>query len=181
MLQLLRSYDESVIRKALQRLHVKWYHCETARLQSFFRAAGVPAKACNFVPQVVQACQVCRPWKGPGQANKLTYSLALSFNEEVQFDLLFYHSRLEPGFGGANGVPIAHLIDCCIRWPACVASPSKTIWDLLNCISNGWVSVFGNMQTLTLDGESGMKGKEVDAWAMCNQITMKCKSPRQKA
>ena len=181
VLQQFRSEDDSVIRKALQRLHVKWYHCETERLQSFLRAVGVLAKACNFVPQVVQACQVCRPWKRPGQANKLTYSLALSFNEEVQFDLFFYHSRLEPGLGGARGVPIAHFIDCCIRWSACMVSQSKTIWDLLNCISNGWVGVFGNMLTLTLDGESGMKGKEVDDWAMYNQITMTYKSPRQKA
>ena len=99
VLQLLRSQDESVIRKALQRLHVKWYHCEIERLQPLPRAVGALSKAVNFVLQVVQACQVCRPWRKPGQSNKLTYSLAMSFNEEVQFDLLFYHSRLEPGLG----------------------------------------------------------------------------------
>ena len=32
VLQLLRSSDEATIRKTLQRLHVKWYHCETERL-----------------------------------------------------------------------------------------------------------------------------------------------------
>ena len=90
VLQLLRGSDDSVIRKALQRLHVKWYHRETERLQSIVRAVGVPAKACNLGPQVVQACQVCRPWKRPGQSNKLTYSLALAFDEEVQFDFVFY-------------------------------------------------------------------------------------------
>ena len=102
MLNLFRSEDDPVIRKALQRLHIKWYHYETERLQSILRAAGVPAKACNLVPQVVQACQVCRPWRRPGQANKFTVSLALAFNEEVQFDLLSYHSQLEPGPGGST-------------------------------------------------------------------------------
>ena len=41
--------------------------------------------------------------------------------------------------------------------------------------------MLGDMQTLTLDGETGMNGKEVDDWAMYNQIPMKYKSPRQKA
>lgn len=72
-LQLLNSQDGRVLRKALQRLHVKWYHCETERLQSLLRAAGAPAKASNLVPQVVQACQACREWKRPWNANNLTH------------------------------------------------------------------------------------------------------------
>ena len=50
--QLPRNEDDSVIRKALQLLHVKLYHCQTERLQSIFRAAGVPPKACNVGLQV---------------------------------------------------------------------------------------------------------------------------------
>ena len=34
VLQSLGSSDESVIRKALNIFHVKWYHCETERLRS---------------------------------------------------------------------------------------------------------------------------------------------------
>lgn len=70
-LQLLHSQDEGVIRKVLRRLRVKWYHWETERLQSIFKSAGIRAKACNIVPQVMQACQLCRPWKRPAQTNKL--------------------------------------------------------------------------------------------------------------
>ena len=181
VLQLLHSSDEAVVRKALQRLHVKWYHAETERLQSILKAAGVPSRACNLVPQVVQACQVCRPWKRPGNNNKLTYSLALAFNEEVQFDLLCYHSMLEPNLGSDKGIPIVHMIDYCIRWSACTMVRSKTTKDLLSAISSSWVSIFGNMQVLTLDGEIGMRGKDVDDWAMYNQVTLKYKAPHQKA
>ena len=160
----------------------KWYHAETERLQTILRAAGAPPKACNLVPQVVQACQVCRPWRRPGQSNKLTFSLALQFNEEVQFDLLFYHSQLQPLLNCEKGIPIVHCIDCCIRWSACTVSPSRKTQDLLDCISGSWVDVFGNMKTLTLDQETGMRGKEVDDWAMYNQIAMKYKAPpHQKA
>ena len=48
-------------------------------------------------------------------------------------------------------------------------------------ISLAWVNVFGGMETLTLDGEIGMRGKDVDDWAMHNQIILKCKAPHQKA
>lgn len=47
----------------------------------------------------------------PEQSNKLTYSLALAFDEEAQFDLMFYPSRLEIGLGGDHGIPVAHRID----------------------------------------------------------------------
>ena len=66
----------------------------------------------------------------------------------MQFDLLLYHSALQLGLGGENGIPIVHLIDCCIRWSACIKSPSKTIRDLLNSISISWANAFGNLKAL---------------------------------
>ena len=53
VLQLLRSDDESVSCKVLQRVHVKCYHCEIERLQSLLRVAGTSSKAVNLVLQVV--------------------------------------------------------------------------------------------------------------------------------
>lgn len=150
-------------------------------LQGILSAVGVPAKACNLVPQVVQVCQRCRPWKRPGQSNKLTFSLALAFDEGVQFDLMPYRSQLEFALGGARGIFIAHFVGCCIGWSACVLSLSKSTNDLLDCISNAWVHVFGKMGTFTLHTERDRKGKDIDDWAMCNQMTMKYKSPRKNA
>ena len=40
---------------------------------------------------------------------------------------------------------------------------------------------FGGMKVLTLDEETGMRGKEADVWAMCNRIIVKHKAPQQKA
>ena len=136
----------------MQRLHVKWYHCEIERSQSIFKAAGAPSRAVNLAPQVVQGCQVRRPRRRPGQSNKLIYLLALQFQEEVQFDLLFYHSALEPNLGGVQGISIIHSMGCCIRWFVCINVPSELTSDLPEAISIGWINVFGNMKTLTLDG-----------------------------
>ena len=145
------------------------------------RAVGAPARACNLVLQVVQACQACRNWKRPGNADKLTYSLAQNFNKDVKFDLMFYRNLLQPEFGGERGIPICHLIGCCIRWSACTMASSKSTSDLLNCISTSWVSVFGNTKTLTLDGGTLVRAMEVDDWAMFNQVAPKYKTPHQTA
>ena len=151
-------------------------------MQSILKAVGVPCRACGLVPQVVQAYQVCRPWKRPGQSNKLSFSLALSFDgRNVQFDYMFYKSLLEFGFGGEQGIAIVHLMDCCIRWSACRRTPTTTIRGLLGCMSVSWINVFGGMKTSNIDGETGMKGKEVDDWCMCGQVAIKHKAPHQKA
>ena len=42
--------------------------------------------------------------------------------------------------------------------------------DLLDCIAIAWANVPGGLRTLTLDGESGTKGKGVDDWAMYNHM-----------
>ena len=43
------------------------------------------------------------------------------------------------------------------------------------------MTIVGPPKTLTLDGESGMRGKDVDDWAIENQTTLKFKAPHQKA
>lgn len=48
-LQILHSREELVIGRALQRLHVNWYHCGTERRLSSFRPAGALARACYLV------------------------------------------------------------------------------------------------------------------------------------
>ena len=104
-----------------------------------------------------------------GAVKQIYISLAMSFNEEVQFDLMFYRSGLEPSLGGEKGIQI------------CVRSISRTIRGLSECISIAWVNVLGGMSALIFDGETRVKGKEVDDWAMWSQMAMNHKAPRQKA
>ena len=99
----------------------------------------------------------------------------------MQFDLSFYHFALEPNLGGDRGIPIVHLMDCCVRWSVRIRNPSKTTRDPSNSISIAWANAFGNMNVFTLDGESCMRGKEANDWATHSQISFKCKAPRQKA
>ena len=161
----------------MQRLHVRWWHASTEALTRTLRAAGAPAQALGEIAGVVQACMICRDWKTPGPKNITTFRLVLEFNEEVQFDLLFYHSLLEPTRGL---IGIAHLIDVCVRFSLAAVS-SKEEAALTATIGRIWISIFGPMTTLTLDEESGMRGQCAMDWASANGVHLRFKAPRQKA
>ena len=95
------------------RIHIRWWHAPTEALCRTLKAAGAPAMALADVPAVVQRCVVCRDWAKPGPRNIATFRIILEFNEEAQFDLLFYTSILEPDRGQRT---ICHLVDACLRW-----------------------------------------------------------------
>ena len=142
------------------------------------RAAGVPPQAVAEVKDVVQACAICRDWHRPGTHNVATLQISLAFNEEVQFDLFFYQSLIEPQRGR---LVITHLIDCCIRWDVAMVIANKEEDTMLASITTAWISIFGPMTILTLDEETGMRGRRAADWADAHNIQLKYKAPRQKA
>jgi len=146
-------------------------------MKRILSATGTPARAIADVPAVVQACHVCREWKTPGPRNITTFRLITEFNVEVQFDLLFYHSLLEPKRGL---ITICHLICACIRWSATGLTTKEEV-ELCKCISRIWISWAGPMGTLVTDVESGLSGRCAMDWALANGVNIKFKAPRQKA
>ena len=156
ILKILYDANEAVVKKALMRLHVRWFHASTEQLTQILRAAGSPAKAIALIPSIVQASQICRRWTRPGNKTVLSAHLPTSFNEEVQFDLLFYESILEPSLGRR---PILHLIDACLRWSATKLLKDKHGKTLCDAISQVWISIWGPMGLLVMDGESGLRTK----------------------
>ena len=173
----LRSPDAATRRKALQRLHIRWWHVPSEPFKRTLEAAGAPAEAIAEIPSVVQGCVVCRDWRKPGPRNVTTFRLVMEFNEEVQFDLLFYHSLLEPERGN---IPIAHLIDACVRFSRTGVTRKDEI-SLTTTIAALWISLFGPMGVLVLDEETGMRGQAVIDWSSTHGVHLKFKAPRQKA
>ena len=101
--------------------------------------------------------------------------------EGVQFELLPYKSALDPGLGGEKGIPIVHLVDCCMRWFACMMSPPRAATDFLQFISTAWANAVGNLKIPALDGGTGMRSKEFGDRAMYNQTALKYKAVQQTA
>ena len=170
--------DRSVVMQALQRLHVRWYHASEGQMTPILKAQGVPVDALRLIKPVLAQCMVCRDWHKPGPHNVATTKLALEFNEEAQFDLLFYTSLMEPSRGQLS---LLHLVDMCIRWDVCVVVPRKTEIALLSAITQHWVSIFGPMRVLTLDGETAMRTRTAADWADVHHIELNFKAPHQKA
>ena len=111
---------------------------------------------------------MCRDWHKPGPHSIATFRLVTRFNEEVQFDLLFYHSLLAPD--PTASIPIAHLVDVCVRWGSTGLPGSKEEEALVQTISQIWINIFGPMETLVLDEETGMRGRCATDWAEANSI-----------
>ena len=177
LLAALRSSDAATRRKALQRLHIRWWHAPTESMKNTLEVGGAPPAAIADIPSVVQACQICRDWRRPNPRNILSFRLVRQCNEEVQFDLMFHVCRLEPDRGM---LPILHLIDVCLRFSQ-GATSRKDELALTTTISRIWISIFAAMQTLTMDEETGMRCQTVSDWASANGMNLKFKAPQQRA
>ena len=79
-----------------------------------------------------------------------SFRMVYDFNVEVQFDILFYKSILEPGRGLLN---IVHLIDVCIRFTVARIVNSKEDIELTRAIAAAWIAYFGEMQSLVPDND----------------------------
>ena len=168
----LRSDHPEVRKRTLQRLHVRWYHATIDQMTAILRAAGVPPRALADIPGVVHSCGICRQWHKPSPKNITAFRMVDRFNEEVQFDLMFYHE-------GGVLVNIIHLIDVCIRWSATRIVETKEEAELTKAISDMWITIFGPMETLTQDEETGMRGQHASEWAASNEIGLKF-APRHR-
>eukprot|EP00971_Amphidinium_carterae_P149200 2958405-Amphidinium_carterae.2 len=98
----------------LRRLHVRWHHPNDQQMARILTAAGAPTVAIGEVPIITQSCTVCRSWTRPGRRGQASFSTSTSFNQELQVDIMIYHSVLDDG-AARN---ILHIIDTCTIRPS---------------------------------------------------------------
>ena len=96
--QALKSGDVSRIRLAIKKMHLRWYHARPQYLKSIFTNAGVPKIAIDQVDEVCRACPVCRSWQQPTNKAKVAVRPVHDFNEELQLDLMFYKTQVNPNY-----------------------------------------------------------------------------------
>ena len=145
VLQQLNSIRPGIVRRALRRLHLRWFHCGANRMKMLLTAAGVKQEILALVDEIVETCSICRMWVRPGPRSIASTSVCTRFNESVQYDLVFYKTYI-----------ILHMIDCCIRWSAACLVEDKLGETLLNAMDKLWFRVYGSPQELVGDRESGV-------------------------
>ena len=170
-LQQLRSIRPGIVRRALRRLHIRWYHASASRMKMLLSAAGVDPSTLEIIEEIVNTCSICRMWVRPGPRSIASTSLATKFNESVQYDLLF-HKRFI----------ILHMLDACIRWSAAMTIPSKHAEVILESMDKLWFRVFGSPQELVGDRESGVAIPEESArFLECRRIKLTLRAANQHA
>ncbi|CAK0892089.1 unnamed protein product, partial [Prorocentrum cordatum] len=115
---------------------------------------------CNLILKldVVDTCTVCREWQRRGEKSVTSLTFTTTFNEGIQFDLLF----LDDGI-------VVHLIDMCIRWAQGIRVSKEELLDESLLAMNTLLSVHGATPYAALYGrvpiillELGGGGSEFD-------------------
>ena len=91
-------------------------------------------------------------------------------NLKVESDLLFWDSHI-----------ILHFVDRATRWQAATVVATKSASDLIDGLDRVWVSTFGPMKELIIDGETGLASEECAAYLDRKGITRRPRAPNQHA
>ena len=126
-------------------------------MQRTLRAAGVPSSVLELVRETVETCSVCRTWTRPGPDTVASGRIIIGFNVEVEGDILFIT------LGGTKNV-FLHLVDRGVRWNATKVIRNRQTTELLEAIDSSWISIFGPMQVLIFDGETGLNDDEAETY-----------------
>ena len=142
-------------RRLLRKLHLRWWHAGTTTMLKILRAAGSPKEVLELIPSIVDTCRICRTWARPTDSIA-SGRLVTAFNHEVEADIVFVRYRGEQK-------QFLHLVDRAVKWCATCEILEKTTEVLLDAIDTAWVSIFGPMKVLTVDGELGLDN-ESSTW-----------------
>ena len=123
-LPLLRSGSPGVVRRTLRNIHIRLWHCPSARLRDLLTVAGAPSSVLDQVQSVVDTCRVCRSWQDVAPRAVASSSLTAHFNEDMQVDLLFWKTHV-----------VLHMIDVCLRFAVATIIANRTTEVVLEAIT----------------------------------------------
>ena len=166
----LRSLREGVVRRALRKLHVRWFHASAQKMKTLLTAAGVPQDIMVLVQQIVDTCDICRNWSRPGPRAVTSSTVTTRFNQEVQTDLLFYKDKV-----------VLHMIDRTTRFTVARKVESKHLDCIIEGIMSHWVALFGPPNQLTSDQEGALSSPEAAALLEARGIKLHLLAKEQHA
>ena len=169
-LRALRSPNPAVVTRELRKVHLRWWHAGRTSMTELLGAAGLPQPVLDRIPDIIKSCRECRMWAATGNRTIPSLTLSTRFNQHVEFDLLFYKSYI-----------IFHLLDRCTRWHAGKPIEDKSESTLRAALNSVWISMFGPMENLYTDGESGFTADAMRSYLKTVGITLKVRAPNQHA
>ena len=166
----LRHGTEADRRRLLHKLHLRWWHSSSHKMQHLLRAAGLPKEVLDLVPEITDTCRVCRHWSRPAPDAKPTNRMVIGFNIEIEGDLMFVRHK---------GVQNILLVLVCrgVRWTSACCVSDKQTQSLLIAIDSMWIAVFP--QVRLFDGETGLDDDESTTFFQLRGITKRTAAPKQ--
>ena len=168
----LRSADEASQRRILRKLHLRWFHIGTDKMQRLLKSAGIGKPTLDLIPAIVDTCRVCQHWSRPGTESKTSGRMVLGFNLEVEGDLMFCK------INGAQKIVLV-LVDRGVRWSCTKVVENKSTPCLLDAIDQAWIAIFGPMEVLIFDGETGLDDEESTTFFQLRGVCKRTAAPRQ--
>ena len=168
----LRHGTEAQRRQILRKLHLRWWHSSTDRMTRILRAAGLGKDILDLVPAIQDTCKVCRHWARPQHDAKATCRMVVGFNIEVEGDIMFCRHE-----GRQNAVLV--LADRGVRWVATTVISDRQTATLLTALETCWIGIYGPMQILLFDGETGLDDDESTVFFQLKGITKRTSAPGQ--
>ena len=164
----LRSLRPGVVRRALRKLHLRWFHAGSATMKRLLMLAGVPSAVINQVPSIVDTCHICRSWSRPSPKTIASHRISEKFGESIQGDLLFYKRKV-----------LLHLVDEATRYTVAGVVADRSAESLKEALSVHWLRHYGAPEKIITDGEGGLMA--LDAWLHAQKITLRPRAPNQHA
>ena len=143
------SKDEGTLLRILRKLHVRLFHASAEEMWRHLQLGGVDGALKRLCHTVEDTCRICRPWKRPGPRNISTNKRVEDFNEQVEFDLMFWDREI-----------IVHLIDVSIRWSECGIAADRATKTILEQIKLAWIARWSPPRCLISDGEGAIDNRE---------------------
>jgi len=167
-MRLLRSPNDTIVKRTLRKLHVRLWHGTSARMEDLLTTAGAPQRAISFVKGIVDTCPVCRPWTQIGARSIATLKNVTTFNEELQVDIMFWRAasttrrRTTPDSELRN---VFHIICVCTRYAQAIIIPDREVATILDALASIWFRIFGTPKRLVSDQEGALNSDAARTFA----------------
>ena len=169
-IRILRIGTEAQITRELRKLHLRWWHATRSQMEKTLTLAGVPSKAIQMIPGIIDTCRECRAWATPKADITPAVELVTAQNDTVEADLMFY-----------KGIACMNLVDVCDRFHASGTVENREMDTLFEAIEVTWISVLGSFKNLVVDGETALNTKTAEGKLKAMGITLKPRAPHQRA
>ena len=147
-----KLYEEGNItrvRQLLLGLHERMWHSPASDFCNLLRRSGLSAEILNEAMEAVKQCPICRKYVRLPNRPQMRARGANVFNETIQLDLFFWESNT-----------YMLVIDEATRFKACNVVEGQEAEQLLSCLMQIWIYMFGPPGKVVMDQQVGLMSHE---------------------